>query len=725
VFSVSPFSFSNLKRAGPSTWIRTWSSLLLLSSLQVARSYPSQAGWCPGGLPAVAGPHVDQDKSLTTGSIADGDLSVVIDRTTSLEASIGDQSSSAVLQTGRDYEIRIVAGSSRYRGFLIRLEATEASVNTSMALIPRNLSQAAAVCFSPAVGISHYDRDLKNFASGILRLDEPGSVSLDVTVVKENSNLVSSYFYSAYSVRFDDSGGEPTPSLVGTSAPASSSGTTPPSDAPVAGTSVPSVITIAPARSPGSGSESPSELPSDVPSVIPTITPESKSPVVVSISPSEATVAPVKAPSTFSEVPSDVPSERPSDVPSETPSDIPSAIPVPSPTVTTALPTTPVAPDCEAIEGIYAACVSKGFVDGQKTQCESCVATSFPPLGSACEAYSAPVCTSLQSCGCEPCVEALEGYVECQFIRSGFNCDLDCRNASKSPVIAPSVAPGSAPSTSPSVTRAPSKANATTPPASCDQHLAAAQSCFKTNMSVENATECSSCVVSAFSGISPFPNCADAENYTCSALDSCSVCGTCTAEVETYFNCTLAGSGCRIDCSSDSPSPTCDSVLSSAQRCFRTELDPDAAQECGECLSEAFDGLTTFTTCDEAESFSCNALKNCTVCGTCSPAVESFFQCSYAQANCSFSCNPVDDCNSKLDVLSGCLERVVDASACLSCLAGSLGSIPGGDCGAVEEFACQTSMGCEDCQLCAKEVDNWVGCSVTGLTGCNTTCSSR
>jgi hypothetical protein len=288
--------------------------------------------------------------------------------------------------------------------------------------------------------------------------------------------------------------------------------------------------------------------------------------------------------------------------------------------------------------------------------------------------------------------------------------------------------PPATPTTAP-VVAAPTTAvpttTATTDP--CDQLLTQAQSCISSELSAQNASECGSCFLDAFLGTTSFPSCADAENYTCRAISNCSTCGSCTDDLEVYFNCTLAEFGCSIGCNLSSPiQPTCDSDLADARSCFQTQLDSGDAAACEQCLSDAFTNVDSFTSCNEAESFSCNALNNCTVCGVCSSAVESYFQCSYALSNCTFSCNPVDDCNPQLGALSLCLDDIEDASTCLSCLAGTVGEIPtSGDCGDVSELACQASSGCDKCQSCSGEVENWLSCSVSGLSGCNVSCTAR
>ena len=634
----------------------TWVAFALLAfDHRHISAFPNQAGWCPGGIPAVGAPHLDSSKVITTGSLADAKYSIDINRGEPLVPSRDVSSPSIALKTGVDYYIRVAAALKRYKGFLVRLSAPD-TVDTTTALLPVNLSQVATACNEPVVGICHFNNELKNFASGNLRVDQASVVYLDVTVVRENNANVSSYFYSRYTVRFDES-----------------------------------------------GSDSPSDTPSNMPS-------------------------------------------QPPAIGSETPSEVPSVASMPSPIApSTPSPVSPL--NCDEIESNYISCATENFEDGQKQQCEACVAQAFPPRDSECSAYQTNICSALTTCNCGVCSSLLEGYLECLFPAAGLNCTLDCSfptsapaglpTSSSAPVpitVTPSVTPVavSVPSPSPvsiPTTLAPSVlplAPSASPVVQkdCSASLGVVRSCFATDLSPEDASTCGSCVAQAFDGVDEFATCDDAQNYTCATLGSCSTCGRCTDEVQSYFNCAYEAANCTIDCSPPPPAE-CNADLANIQTCFATDLSSTDAQECGACVAQAFEGYVDFPTCAEAQSYTCGAISSCTTCGSCTDEVETYFNCSYARENCSISCDsPSLDCTPQLNALDSCVENSTDASTCLSCLATSLGNLPSsGDCGEINAFGCQVLTDCA-CQSCTSEIEDWVGCSLLSVSGCNVTCGA-
>jgi hypothetical protein len=115
------------------------------------------------------------------------------------------------LETGKDYTIRIKSMRDRFRGALIRLEAPP-DVDSTDALLPQDdWMQVEESCEAPVVGISTSDDQLKPGVIGTLRLNDEGTVTLGVTVVKIMSEEVSTYTYSQYRVKFT-SDPLPTPS---------------------------------------------------------------------------------------------------------------------------------------------------------------------------------------------------------------------------------------------------------------------------------------------------------------------------------------------------------------------------------------------------------------------------------------------------------------------------------------------------------------------------------
>jgi hypothetical protein len=173
-------------------------SFLAVLLLQLAvDAYPTGAGDCPAKTAAVGGSH------LTATTITDGDLNDY-----GVELLINGQSlkSSAPFDVpiGQDHVWELV--SSGFRGFLLRLDGGEGTIDTIDALGPLSgmggMVQVAEVCTSQGVGgVTHRSRVLKNATSGFLRLDQESlGMNLDVTVVIKNANGQAEHYYSSYTL---------------------------------------------------------------------------------------------------------------------------------------------------------------------------------------------------------------------------------------------------------------------------------------------------------------------------------------------------------------------------------------------------------------------------------------------------------------------------------------------------------------------------------------------
>jgi hypothetical protein len=171
-------------------------STLAVVALQLsADAYPTGAGDCPARTAAVGGSH------LTATTITNGDLNDF-----GVELLINGLSISAAapfdVPIGQDHVWELV--SPGFRGFLLRLDGGDDEIDTIDALGPvlgmGGMVQVAEVCTRQGVGgVTHRSRQLKNATSGSLRLDqESRGMNLDVTVVIENVNGLSEYYYSSY-----------------------------------------------------------------------------------------------------------------------------------------------------------------------------------------------------------------------------------------------------------------------------------------------------------------------------------------------------------------------------------------------------------------------------------------------------------------------------------------------------------------------------------------------
>jgi hypothetical protein len=287
--------------------------VLLLSSFSVT-AFPNGAGSCPPDKAAVGGIHLEAS-SVTTGSLRDNRLIIEIN---GRELSTN---STLTLKSGVDHNWILVSNSGAgFRGFLIRLDARTRGVDTTVALSSANgnVQEAFTACIEVegVGGLTHTDNALKTSVVGTLRLDEEASdLQLDVTVVMENRNGNSVYYYSAYQLNINDSG---TPPPAATEAP-----TTPPPLTPEPTTSVPTTVspatkaptvapfTAVPTAAPGTPTAAPS-----------TISPTTQEPTSTN-PPEPTTFAPTLTPTeTFTDSPTAAPSAKPTDAVTPEPSTV-------------------------------------------------------------------------------------------------------------------------------------------------------------------------------------------------------------------------------------------------------------------------------------------------------------------------------------------------------------------------------------------------------------------
>jgi hypothetical protein len=166
--------------------------------LASAQAFPSGAGGCDGGQAAVNGFHLSElnGKTIETGSLTDGNVGLLLNG-----VPLDPAATTAVNFTAGAVNVLTLAGTSPYRGLLIRL-AAPSGVDTTTALleVSDDLKDAAGVCTAPVVGITHTNSDLKFSQSVSLMIAAEGEVTLDVTVVVANNATDSIYYYSGYTL---------------------------------------------------------------------------------------------------------------------------------------------------------------------------------------------------------------------------------------------------------------------------------------------------------------------------------------------------------------------------------------------------------------------------------------------------------------------------------------------------------------------------------------------
>jgi hypothetical protein len=167
---------------------------LLASS---AHAFPNGAGGCSGGEAAVMGFHLSTSggKVITTGSLADGGVGLVLDG-----VPLDPMATTARNFSTSDIHVLTLAGLSPYRGMLVRLSSPSGVDTTSSLLETSDDLQDAGACSAPVVGITHTNSNLKNAQSMQLSMPSEGEITIDVTVVIANNSTDSIYYYSGYTL---------------------------------------------------------------------------------------------------------------------------------------------------------------------------------------------------------------------------------------------------------------------------------------------------------------------------------------------------------------------------------------------------------------------------------------------------------------------------------------------------------------------------------------------
>ncbi|CAB9514047.1 AAI [Seminavis robusta] len=174
--------------------------LLIVGSLcsWITTALPTGSVGCEGGRAAVSGLHASQQTVLT------GPLS---------QDNIEFQLNGVALQPGVPFNIdigadnrwRLITAGTFFRGFLVRLGRGSGNVDTRQSLATASLTAqvAEAACLDAywVGGVTHNSNVLKNVEEGTLRVHLPSqNMPLDVTVVIQNRNGYSIYYYSGFTI---------------------------------------------------------------------------------------------------------------------------------------------------------------------------------------------------------------------------------------------------------------------------------------------------------------------------------------------------------------------------------------------------------------------------------------------------------------------------------------------------------------------------------------------
>lgn len=222
----------------------------------LVNAYPTGAGSCLGGVPAVGGSHITSNSSssfftsttnssnklIRSSSLFDNDFLVTIDDAFVTAGTTTNPS----FNINTPYTISVYNNRFLYKGILIRMEVPTTSTTddqSNFTFIPTTNTQLSYVCVaqgSNVIGITHTNSSFKSIHSGIMEMSQPTTnVTLDITVVGVNNDTISLYAYDRLYIDFID----PNAPVVTTTRPTTSPMTTPVSVTPTVEPTVVVVVT--------------------------------------------------------------------------------------------------------------------------------------------------------------------------------------------------------------------------------------------------------------------------------------------------------------------------------------------------------------------------------------------------------------------------------------------------------------------------------------------------
>ena len=214
---------------------------LLILAVALCKSsvfaYPSFAGSCNAGNKALAGSdHLLGGNTIKTGSLATGSYAVT------LGGSVLTPNVVSTFPTNTNTNL-VITGTKAFKGFLVRLGKV-GEIN-SLTPVGTNM-QVSSICTSSNVGgVSHTNANSKTSITTTLKVTGvASSMPLDITIVVQNSNGLSEYYYSQFLLSSTAVTKVPTNAPVTTKVPTNAPVTTKvPTNAPVI-TKVPTKATV-------------------------------------------------------------------------------------------------------------------------------------------------------------------------------------------------------------------------------------------------------------------------------------------------------------------------------------------------------------------------------------------------------------------------------------------------------------------------------------------------
>jgi hypothetical protein len=175
----------------------------LLFPILSSSGFPGGAGGCAPNRAAVEGSHL-ATPARQTGPLGNGGLQVVLDDEIVLRSTQWTN-----FTVGEDHTLTLKTINDQgtpFRGFLFRLGPGDNSqVDTREALqgTTSDTSVAENLCVvdQGVGGLTHTDSELKDTVRGILRMDRVATnMPLDVTVVIQNRNGLSEFYYQQFRI---------------------------------------------------------------------------------------------------------------------------------------------------------------------------------------------------------------------------------------------------------------------------------------------------------------------------------------------------------------------------------------------------------------------------------------------------------------------------------------------------------------------------------------------
>jgi len=170
---------------------------LLILAVALCKSsvfaFPSSAGSCNAGNNALVGAgsdHLTGGKTIKTGSLTTGSYAVT------LGGSVLTPNVVSTFPTNTNTNL-VITGTKGFKGFLVRLGKV-GEVN-SLTPVGTNM-QVSSICTSSNVGgVSHTNANSKTSITTTLKVTGvASSMPLDITIVVQNSNGLSEYYFSQF-----------------------------------------------------------------------------------------------------------------------------------------------------------------------------------------------------------------------------------------------------------------------------------------------------------------------------------------------------------------------------------------------------------------------------------------------------------------------------------------------------------------------------------------------